>query len=364
MKKQNKNATLLTILTLSALLTISCSGGADGKEEAKSMDTIHMEEGIPVVTRNIDSQGFSTYLEFTSSLKGISESTKSAMVSDTVDSVKAKVGDYVKKDQVIVTFPKDNPAASYEQARVGYLAAEKAFARITKLYEGKGISRQQYDDTKTQFDIAKANWNNANSIIQVKSPLSGFITRLNVQRTDNVTPGTALFTVSNYNKLKTTLMVADHEISFIKKGQKAIAEWEDRKLEGVITQVDLSVNEETRAFSVTAEFNNKDHSVPSGITGDISIETNHIPDTLVLHRSEMIKQGSQWFCYLAMGDKSVKSEIKPGLRQGLVYQITDGIQAGDKVIIQGVSQVRDGGKIKIISQSGSDASVKLATIKE
>ena len=339
------------VLLLMIVLVVSCQ--KEDPSAMKNMEEIYQEQGIPVKVRNIGEQDFSTYLTYTSSLKGIKESTGSSLVSDTVEEILVNVGDYVEKDQPVIRFPKSNPAANYYQAKAGFDAAQQAFKRVASLYENNGISRQSYDDAKTQYDVQKANWIAVQDMVEVKSPLSGYIIRLGVQVSDNVHPGDSLFTVSNYDALSTTVWVADHEIRQIQTGQRATAEWEGIELQGEVTRVDLAMDNQKKAFAVQVRFDNTAHAIPSGITAEIDIETKLIEDTIVVHRNEILKSQNDWYVFVDKDGYAVRRIIKPGERQGMFYQVVAGLQAGDKLITQGMTLVRDQSPVLVVEESDS-----------
>jgi len=341
-----KNYTRLFGVVIFALLISACQ--KETQTEDKNIEEIYKEKGIPVVTRTMVKQDFSTYLTFTSSLKGMKESTGSSMVADTIEDVLVDVGDYVKKDQTIIRFPKNNPSAKYYQSMAAFNAAEQAYKRIENLYKSNGVSRQTYDDTKTQYEVQKANWTAVNDMLNVKAPISGYITRLNVHESENVKAGDTLFTVSNYDKLISVVWVSDREISQIKKGQRAQAQWEGTTLNGVVDQVDLAMDARQKAFAVQVAFGNSEHSVPSGVTASINIETRLIPDSLVVHRSEVLKNQDGWYVYLDKDGKAVKQTIETGLSQGMLYEVTKGLKENDMLITEGINMVRDGSLVRIV----------------
>lgn len=338
---------IVTVLVISLTWLTGCQKMEVGK--IKSIEQIHEEEGIPVRVKEMEERSFSTFLNYTSPLKGVSESTASAMVSDEVASVLARVGDFVKKDQVVITFPVDNPAVQYEQSKVAYESAEKAFSRIKRIYEDNGVSKQDYDNARTQFEVSRANWLSVRKIVEVRAPISGYLTRLNVQASDNVRFEDELFTISNYDHLKTTIWVSDQEISRISRGQKAVAEWERHQIFGDVVQVDLSMDRSSMAFAVLVEFDNYDHTVLSGVTAEVRIITYTSENALVLNRKEMVKEGERWFAFLAENGIASKKELVTGLSQGMDMEILHGIKAGDLVITEGLSLVRDGSRIRVLS---------------
>jgi len=322
------------------------------------MEEIYKEQGIPVKIRTVGIQDFSTYLTFTSTLKGVKESTGSSLISDTVEEILVEVGDYVEKDQPVIRFPKDNTMANYYQAKAAYESADQGFRRIKNLYNSNGVSRQTYDDTKTQFDVSKANWTMANNMVEVKAPISGYITRLNVQTSDNVGQGDSLFTVSNYDELTTIVWPADHEIRQVRTGQRAIASWEGLSLNGIVTQVDLAMDDKQKAFAVHVNFSNPEHTVPSGITGDIDIETALVKDAIVVHRNEIIKSQDNWYVFVDRDGHATRQQIQTGMSQGMYYQITEGLQSADKLITDGVTLVRDQSPIYVVEESSPALVIK------
>ena len=343
-----KNKVQVLGILLLIILVSSCR--KENQTALENMEQIYKEQGVPVKIRTVGMQDFSTYLTFTSSLKGIKESTGSSLVSDTVEDVLVKVGDYVQKDQSIIRFPKNNPSANYYQAEAGYKAAEQALKRITSLYENNGVSRQSYDDVKTQYEVQKANWLTVTDMIEVKAPLSGYITRLKVQESDNVHPGDDLFTVSNFDELTTTVWVSDHEIKKIQEGQRAYAFWEGETLQGEIMRVDLAMDNLKKAFAVQLRFTNTAHAVPSGITADIDIETELIPDALVIHSNEARQSRDDWYVYVNRDGYAQRKIIEVGARQGMFYQVKAGLEPTDKLITQGISLVRDQSPLYVVEE--------------
>lgn len=349
MTKKIKDLINILLILLFMLLIPACQQKED---EAKLQDIgeIQQSQGIPVKVRLVGNNDFSTYLTFTSSFRGFEESTGFSLVDDTVEGILVEVGDYVEKDQPVILFPKNNPVVNYYQVEAAWKAAEQAFRRIKNLYNSDGVSRQTYDDTKTQYDVQSANWKMVNDMVEVKTPISGYITRLNVHTSDNVQPGDGLFTVSNYDFLSSVVWVADHEIRQISKGQKVSAEWEEQVLSGIVTQVDLSKDSEKKAFAVHVKVSNPEHAVPSGITANVDIETSLTRNAMVVHRNEMLKDQNGWYVYLDKNGYANHQTVKTGLRQGLYYQILSGLQPGDRLITEGLSLLRKNALIRVIEE--------------
>ncbi len=316
----------------------------------KSMAQIYSEEGTPVNTATVKTSSFQTALSYDATVNGIYESTASAKLSDSVESVKYSVGDWVDKDAVVVTFPKNNPSANYYQAKTVYENLEATYKRMSNLYNSKGISKQDYDNAKTAYENAKATWNNVNEMVNVKAPISGIISRLEVQKTDNVEPGDILFAVTDSSKLKGKVWIQERDIDKVSKGIKATATWNGKTITGKIVQLDLSLNPDKQAFGALVELDNKDGSIPSGVNAKIHIVPYENTDVIALERKNIIFDGSKSYVFLAVGDKAVKKEVKTGEAFGNKVEIVNGVKAGDKLITDGNRNISDGTFIRIINQ--------------
>lgn len=350
MKKTTAGRWFGLIVVAAGALFVGC--GNDAAEGTRSMEEIHREEGIPVTVRRVEPQSFRTHLLFTATLAGSSESTATALISDEVEDVLLQVGDFVEEDQVVVTFPADNTALNYDQARVSFESARTAFVRIRALYEAGGVSQQAFDDARTQFELAQAQWENVRNIREVPAPISGFITRINVVETENVAPGDPLFTVSNYDTLRTTVWIPDRDIDQVRVGLRASATWRDREIRGRVTQVDLSMDQERRAFAARLEFDNPERRISSGVVGEVRIFTYENDEAIVLQRQETLRQDGATFVYVIEEDTAVKQPVTLGRQQGLYYEIAAGLLPGDTVVTEGVAQLADGDKVSIVATDG------------
>ena len=347
----------LVIAAAALSLMVSCgSEGTKKSAEAKSMEQIHQAEGVPVKIRELKPEPFTVSLKFPASIRARSESNATASLTDVVRNIYFNVGDYVEKDQVVLTFSKDNP--TYQQALSGYENAEATFKRSQNLYDNKGISQQNYDNAKTQYEIARANRKAADDMVNVKAPISGYITHLAVQVTDNRESGNPLFTVSNLELMEAKIWVSASEIGDIQKGQRAEVEWLGKKIEGVVNRVNLIMDAEKKAFQVSAEFRNPKRLLTSGITADVSVETYVKPGAIVVSRKDLVREGDKYFAFVAKDGKAVRRELAIGKGEGFSLEILSGLAPGDQLISEGAHHVSDGAKIQMVPAEPAKAAGK------
>jgi len=340
---------VLSLLGTIALLA-GCGSKTAGTTEFESMDQIQRDKGVPVVVREIKPVSFSTQLKYPATFRARSESTASAGLSEVVRKLYVTVGDTVEKDQIVLAFSQDNP--SYMQAKANVENAEASFKRSTSLFETKGISQQPYDNARTQYEVAKANFKALDDMINVKAPVPGVVTRLNVQLTDNVKSGDALFTVSDLDILEAKIWISASEIGKVRTGQTASVEWLGKTLDGLVTQVSMIMDPDRKAFMVLAVFRNPGHFLTSGITADVAIRTYRNDAALVVERREVLREGGKYYAFVAKGDTAERRELVVRGEQGLYLEVSSGLQAGDLLISEGGTLVKQGTKIALVKAAG------------
>jgi RND family efflux transporter MFP subunit len=339
----NKNNILL--VSILSLLVIT---GCNKKETGKSMEQIQKEEGIPVRVTELKPVEYLEAYNYNAVLSGIEESTVTSMVGDVITKINVKVGDYVKKDQVVMTFPLDTAGAQYQQANSAYQNTKTTYERMQRLRTQGAISQQDLDNVETAYKVALANYNTSQNMINVKAPISGYITNLFVNVGDQVNPGAELFTVSNTSRYKAVIWIPDTEIHKIRKGQKAIAKWNDEILNGYVSSVALAMDSNKKAFRAEIIFNTKTRYMASGVTAEISITTKTIPNAIVIDRSSLVEADGKYHVWTVENSKAVKKPVQIGSNNGIRYEIKEGLEPGDIIITDGVTLVYEGSLVKVI----------------
>ncbi len=340
-----KKLILSFTLFLSTLLIIGCG---EKKVESKNMEQIYKEEGVPIKVETVKKRRFEKVISYNTILSGIQESNASAMIGGRIEKVLVKVGDYVHKDQILFTFPEDAPSTQYYQAKVAFENSQNMYDRYKKLFEVGGISAQDLDNIKTQYEVNKANYETVRKMVKVLAPISGYVTKVNVRESDDVKKETVLATIADLSKLKGTIHISEDEISDVKVGTRATATWQNVTIEGVVTKVDMSMNPITQAFNADVTFNNKDSKMKAGLTVDVTLAGSQSNNRIVIERKNLVKKNNEYFVYVANNNIAKIRKVKLGKSSGLYTEILSGLNEGDQLITEGQMNLEDSAKVKII----------------
>jgi RND family efflux transporter MFP subunit len=352
------------------VLALSCAGKSEtALPPAVSMETLYAENGYPVSVRALKAEEFSVYLKYPALLQAQSESAAYASLSDVVRKINFKVGDWVERDQVILSFSQDNQ--TFEQARLSYENVQRNFNRSGALFEAADISRQDFEALRTQYGIARAAFEAASDMINVKSPIAGTLTRLDVHVTENVRPGTPLFTVTGAGGFETRFYVGAAEIDRVNAGARVYIGNPEQGIEGRISQVSLMMDSAKQAFPVTAYFGvngaNSLHArnLVSGMGVDVAVETYHNGKALVLSRGELVKSGESYTAFVEYKGTARQVGVELGETSGLRYEITGGLNEGDLLICEGQHRLADNTRLnRVTPPEGAYDSKSLTGLSE
>jgi RND family efflux transporter MFP subunit len=328
-----------SVFAAALALGVSCTGKSvtEAVPPAVSMETLYTENGYPVSIRQLGLEDFSVYLKYPAILQAQSESTAYASISDVVRKINVKVGDRVERDQIVLSFSQDNQ--TLEQARLSYENALRTYERSSAI--AADISRQEFDAARTKYEIALAAFQAASDMVNVKSPITGTLTRLDVHVTENVRPGTLLFTVTGAGGFETRFYVGADEIDRVNTGARVYVGSPEQNIEGRVSQVSLMMDSAKQAFPVSAFFDvdgvNSVHSrnLISGMGVDVAVETYHNGRALVLSRGELVKTGAIYTDFVAHNGKARQVAVELGKTSGLRHEITGGLYEGDLLIYEG-----------------------------
>lgn len=336
---------------ITALVILSFGACGKKQESAQSMDKLHSELGIPVRVKEAETSTFSQSLRYNAVLAGAQESTAQAMVSDVITEIRAHVGDSVKKGDIIVVFPKNTPAAHYDQAESAFQSISKVHDRMQRLYNESAISLQDYENVRTQYLVAKANLEASEQMVYVRAPISGVITNIMVNVAEKSYPGQSLFTVAGAGGYKATLMIPDSEINKLKRGASVKATWDENSIQGRISTIAMAMDTQRKGFRVEVDFPAKHAKIPYGVTAELQVEVLSKPNTFVIPRHQLIRENGNSYLWVAEGEKATRRQVEVGLESQLDYEITSGLAAGDLLITEGIKSLFEGAKIRIIEGS-------------
>jgi len=350
-----KKPAIAAVCIIGLALLAGCSREED---KGKSMVQVYREKGLPVRVTRVENQPFSSEYTFIATLGGVEESNAGAPIGGTIHRIHYRVGDVVKKDAVVVSFPADSPATQYNQARVAFELSRTTLKRIKNLYNAGGVSLQELDTVRTRYDVARANWDAARQSVHVRAPITGTITQISVRESDSVEEKTLLFTVARTDRLQAEVWINENDITHIRMGDRAIARWNNHTLKGRVTRINRTMNPMRQAFGVVAEFENPGEKVLCGVNAHIFIAGSAESGAIVLNREDIRFEKGIAFVFVVENGRASRREVKIGRKMGTRVEILSGLEPGETIVTDGLMLVEDNTLLHVIDTAVPAAPVQ------
>ena len=264
-------------------------------------------------------------------------------------SIKAEVGDFVEKGQVLAQMDK----AQLEQAELQLNNLKSEYDRAKALYEKGGVSKSDFETIELQYKVANTTYENLLTNTILKSPLNGVVSARNYDEGDMYTMSAPLYVVQQINPIKALVAVSEKNYSLLKKGIEV--EFTPEALNGKtyvgkVTRIHPTVDAATHTIVAEVTIDNPKFELRPGMYSSARVifskgDAIVVPDTAVLKQ-----QGSGVrTVYVLKADGTVELRIvEVGRHIGSDYVILSGVQAGEKVVISGQSLLRSGIKVEVI----------------
>jgi membrane fusion protein (multidrug efflux system) len=280
-------------------------------------------------------------------------------------------GDQVKKDQVVFTIEPETYQAAVDQkkaqrdASLAALAnAEMQLKRAAELLRTNTGTQVTYDQrlseqlqAKAQVEDASAQLRDAElqlSYTEIKSPIDGRIGRAAFSPGNLVSPDSGvLATVVSEHPIRVLFPVTQRELLDARREQAAdpngivvrirLADGSIYKEKGKIDFIDNTVDAKTDGQIVRATFPNTGGVLTDGQTLRVIIEGEQVPTSVAVPQAAIAQDQTGAYLFV-VNDKNVveQKRVRTGVSRDGMVAITSGLQAGEKVIVQGQQRVRPG----------------------
>ena len=160
-----------------------------------------------------------------------------------------------------------------------------------------------------------------------------------------------IITLDDLKKIVIDIKVPENFVGILKSGLKAEISSTafDKKFSGNIGSVSSRVDPSTRSILARVIVDNSKFEIIPGQLLTVKIIYDEVQQIGVPESSVTI-QGETAFVYVVSGETVTKTNIQIGKRNFGKISVLDGVSEGDKIVVEGVSKVRDKSKIKIIKQ--------------
>jgi Cu(I)/Ag(I) efflux system membrane fusion protein len=194
--------------------------------------------------------------------------------------------------------------------------------------------------------------------VSIPSPASGFVIEKNVVEGAAVEPGMRLFRIAALNKVWVEADVYEADLGHVKVGQAATVTLDylpGRSYDAKVAYIYPYLDPKNRTGRVRVELANKDLDLRPGMYASIEL-TGDAQPKLQVPTAAVVYTGPRRLVFLDLGQGRFKpQEIRVGRESDGMYEVLEGLKAGDAVATSGVFLIAAEARIRTAAKYWDDS---------
>jgi len=229
--------------------------------------------------------------------------------------------------------------------------AQQALARTRELLAQRAASQADLERAEATARATQASVDLLALRVErsvVRAPFAGVVGQRFVSIGDYVTSSTRLLALQTVSPQRARLQVPERYYQQLRTGQKVtfrVAALTNREFTGTVDFVDPSVQLPGRTVTIKAVVPNPRNELHPGMFIDARLATAVRPSAIVIPEDAVVPVQGKTFAWVVADGKAVRREIRLGVRAPGYVEVTEGIAAGDRVVVGGIERLSDGAAV-------------------
>lgn len=360
----------LRALSASAMLLLALAATGCGGDEPVKAEVIR-----PVRYARALATGGERVRQFSGAVRAATEAQLSFKVAGTVERIAVKVGDPVRQGDLLAALEDrdyhlqvQEAEASLAQARAQERNAEAGYQRAQSLYENGNAARQDLDQARAAYESTQAQVESISRRLdlarlqvgycRLTAPFAGSIARVEVDATENVSPGQPVVLITSDEHPEVEIAVPAPLIAQVMPGQSVTVSCNalgSDALAAKVTEVGVASTGFATTFPVTVRLEDLDRRLRPGMSAEVAIPfgTVGIREAVVVPSVSVGEDHLGRFTFIIEPDGqgtgvARRRAVTVGQLTNEGLEILSGIDEGELVITAGVSRIVDGQKVKLL----------------
>lgn len=317
------------------------------------------------------------YEDYPATVTALNEVELRPQVTGYITGIHFQDGQQVSKGQLLYTIDQQAYEAGVSQAQANLAVAkanlnkaQKDADRYIALDKKDAIAKQILDhamadleSAKMQVKAAEANVRNVQTNLKyanIYAPFNGTIGISLVKLGAAVSPGSTLLnTISSNNPVAVDFFLDQKSIGRLYEIQKKGTTLQDSiftiqlpdgtryPFAGKISSIDRAVDARTGTIRVRLAFENKDNQLRPGMSATLKVYHKEANDVIIIPYKAVTEQMGEYFVYEVTDSNTVTQvKLELGTRIENKVIVKDGLEVGQKIVVDGLQRIREGAKIQ------------------
>ena len=345
---------LLAAFFTAGLLLFPQLRDSGDKDSGNALARTPSRSPTPVIVAIATIEPFTETLEALGTAKANESVVITPTLEERVVDISFEDGDVVDKDQILVKL--DDSEARYLLAEgiATLREQQKQFERISKLANTNSTSRSRLDEEQGLLEIARARVAHLKAQLQdytIQAPFSGVLGTRQISDGAVVDSDTVITTLDDTSIIKLDFTIPETYLGVLTKGMNVTARspaYPDRSFNGTVTVISSRVDPDTRTLTIRAQIPNPDRMLKPGMLLTVDLVKNRSQALIIPEEALILEKNKKFVMVLTAKNMVEKKEIVTGRRSPGKVEVISGLNAGHRVVIEGITRIRPGISVNVV----------------
>ena len=328
--------------------------------------------------------------EYVAEIQSVQNVEIRARIKSFVRAIHVDEGKSVKKGQLLFSFADQALQEALNKAQAMLNAAEAESNALTleirnirSLVDKNVVSKTELEIAESNLEVLKAKIEEAKSdaaaarlnltFTQIRAPFDGVVSRIPYKVGSLVEEGDLLTTISDNGAVFAYFNVSEQEYlgmtqqkDFLQKNNLTLllADGQPHQYKGAIETIDGQFDKNTGNIAFRARFPNPKQLLRHGSSGKVQIEQK-LKNVMIIPQKSTFEVQDKTYVYCVDEQNVVSLRcVVPKIRLPHLFVVESGLTTKDRVIYEGIQNVRDGEKVEIALLEGPKPQVLSQLLSE
>lgn len=365
-----KRLLLLLLIAVASLLVTLSAPACSKQDQAQGGRAQAANEGpgrgngrrgpkqppVPVAVEAATRGAIASYYTATATLTAEKEAQVLARTTGVVEELFCEEGDVVAKGQRLLQIEDSEYQLRVEQEAANVAGLRDRHDRLQNMREQNLVSPEQYETLRNQLAAAEAAEGLARlnlSYAGVSAPFNGRIVERLVDQGQNVSAGTPLFRVADFDPLLAVVHVPSKEFKKLKPDQPVdlVLDSNGERFKGYIKLISPVIDPNSGTIKITIEIPKYPEGTRPGDFAEVSIVTERRTDRMLVPKIAVFPDQGEKIVYVAADSTAERRRVEVGFEDSENAEILSGVKDGEHIVVKGQRSLKHGAPIKILEDS-------------
>lgn len=277
-----------------------------------------------------------------------------------IEEILFQEGQKAKQGDLLFRLDETKFKAALAEAEARYRLSESNLERVRQLLEKGSASPQEFDQARATFEVSRASLELMKRQLRdarIVAPFDGVMGPRLVSPGQVISRNVPLGSLVSIDPIKVEFDVPERFLGQTRLGQKIdlhVVAHPGERFQGEVFFIAPQLNADTRTALVKARLPNPEGKLRPGMFASLDLRLKVRDQAVVIPEAALLLRENKASVFVVgENDTAEMRDVKVGVRMAGRLEITEGLQGGEKVIVEGTQKVRPGGKVKAIPAGAS-----------